>query len=392
MLQNALMADVVYLLGAGFNLSLVDRFTRQPPPLARNFFRLLLGPGRLRERLDGVRQQIYVDQLLAEIVRYWHLSLDDLETTEFDIEECLTLLQSLQEDAKGTARGLELQRASYSLRALMLMYLSDTPSIATAPSARRFGADVLAQEADVLTFNYDTIAESSIASASGIGSKPMQDSLRGDREATALTDDDLDASQLTWKEALAYGFMFAEVPLPVAGPSLRIPGERFYSHPANQLYKRARVLKLHGSIDWLTFGSAAIRPAFEGEDEQPPPDGIVLERHASFWMGGPPTRGRWAANPLVIPPHLYKNYEQAPFPTVWAEALATLAEAKQLIVVGYSFPPTDFRVRRLFREAFADHALESLVVANPDGSVVDVVRALTHFGGPAVTCADLPSL
>jgi hypothetical protein len=165
------MADVVYLLGAGFNCSLTDDFWRLPPPLARNFFQVLLREGRLRERLAGVRSHIYVDQLFAEITRYWHLTLDQLETSPFDIEECLTLLQSLASDSSSADRRLDLNRASYALRNLLLMYLSEMLASATAPAARQFGSDVLAQSADVLTLNYDTVAEECIGSASGLNSQ-----------------------------------------------------------------------------------------------------------------------------------------------------------------------------------------------------------------------------
>lgn len=342
--------------------------------------------------MDAVRQHLYIDTLFDEIAHYWHLSLDELETTPFDIEECLTLFQSLSADTPHDDRRLELDRASYAPRSLLLMYLSEMAPMATSPAARRFGVDVLDQSADVLTLNYDTVAEECIASATGIGPKPMPESLRHGGLSTQVSDEDLDASHLKWKRALSYGFLFDEVPLPIAGVPQVVERARYYAHPDNHLYECTRVLKLHGSIDWLRYTGQELYPGLSGEPaSSKPPSGLVLDTHATYWLGGPPQRGPWMMEPRIIPPTLLKNYEDAPFPEVWEAALTTLSEASTLIVIGYSFPPTDFRVRRLFRESFAQHELRDAAIVNPDSSVANVVRELTGFGGPLVTCSDLPS-
>jgi hypothetical protein len=287
---------------------------------------------------------------------------------------------------------LQLDRAHFAVVYLLLMYLSEMFPSTSAPAARQFGREVLAQSADVLSLNYDHEAEDCIGSASGIGPKPMPDSLRGRERMGVIPDDDLVASHLNWKRSLAHGFRFDEVSLPIAGGSVDIPGDRYYAHPANQLYASTRVLKLHGSIDRLNYTGKELYPGLSDENHPPPPSGLVLHPHPIYWMGSPPTRGRWLMEPLIIPPHLNKNYERHPLRLIWEEALATLSQARILIVVGYSFPPTDFRVRRLFREAFADHSLRQLVAVNPDAGILDTVRELTHFSGPAVTCEDLSSL
>ncbi len=46
------------------------------------------------------------------------------------------------------------------------------------------------------------------------------------------------------------------------------------------------------------------------------------------------------------------------------------------MIAGYSFPPTDFHVRRLLREAFSDRSPHELHVINPDSAVaINALRA-----------------
>ena len=389
------MTNVVYLLGAGFNCSVLDPTRDMEAPLARNFFQVLIKSGRLRDRLDSIRGRLFVDLLLGEIARYWKLDLEALARTSFDIEECLTLFESQLADGQPADRELTLRRAAFALRNLLLMYLGELSHSGYTPVANQFGREVLGSAADVLTFNYDTLAEESIASSSGIGLKPQPGRPQSPERfgGAEVAEVDLDASHFAWKPALACGFKFDEVSLPVAGVPPQIAGDRYYSHPNNALYEDKRLLKLHGSIDWLKYTARRVIPAeYEDQPPGPTPTGIVLERDANFWMGESPTRNGWHMEPLVIPPQLYKKFEEEPFPKVWAEALRTLSQCRTLIVVGYSFPPTDFRTRRLFLEAFSDHVLEQLVVVNPDTSIAGVVRRLTRFDGPVTSCDNLSSL
>jgi hypothetical protein len=385
------VAQIVFLLGAGFNCSILDPSRDSAAPLARNFFKVFLADRR-NERLDGFRQHVYVDLLFEEIKRFWHVDLDGLRSEPFDIEECLTLFESQAADATNPDVRLRLQRASFALRQMLLTYLGNLSYGGHTPTARQFGSEVLTARADVLTFNYDTLAEESIASASGVGPKPMPPSMRNPMEERELADEDLDASHLLWKPALGLGFEFDEVTLPVAGVSQYVDGPRYYGHANNKLYEAARVLKLHGSIDWLRYTDQRRYPSFAEEPPRELRHGIVLDRSPSYWLGELPSRDVWQMEPIVIPPLLYKRFDQHPFPTVWQAALQTLSQCETLVVIGYSFPPTDFRTRRLFLEAFAQPHLTRLIVINPDPSVAGIARQLTHFRGAVTICDDLRAL
>jgi hypothetical protein len=392
------MAEVVFVLGAGFNCSIVDPSRRdKAAPLANTFFQVLIEHGHFEDKLEAFRRRVYVDLLLERIERYWHLDLDGLRTQPFDVEECLTLFHSQLVEATDDAEKLNLLRAAFALRQLILEYLADFAYEGSTPAAWAFGQDVLARRADVLTFNYDTLAERTVASASGIGDKPMADSLREPMAAflrgeyrEEVSDDDLDASHLAWRSSLAHGFEFDEVALPIAGVPHYVEGSRYYAHPNNRLYDSTRVLKLHGSIDWLRYTDRRAYP-FPEDPPATKPEGIVLAKSSSYWMAELPTHKQWQMDPLVITPNQYKDFRPYPFPTVWQTARESLRECETLVVVGYSFPATDFSTRRLFLEAFSEHGVKNVVVIDPNPAVASVVRHLTHFKGPVVTCDDLCS-
>jgi hypothetical protein len=388
------VAGTVFILGAGFNYSVMGPGGLLRPPLATNFFQVLLGRDRWEQQLDGIRRNIDVDVLFEEIERYWKLSAEQLRTAPFDIEECLTLFESQIGDQQSADRVVALRRAGDALRNLLLMHLAELSHGVYTPVTSEFGKHVLGTSADVVTFNYDTIAENAIASASGIGPKLLPSRYDNDGERLSdVADEDLDASHFSWRRPLAYGFRFDEVALPVAGVSRFIEGERYYGHPANELYTSMRVLKVHGSIDWLMHTGIRDSPLAVAEKCDPPPaKQLVLTSYGQFWMGGTPTHNRWRMEPVVVPPQLYKRFDMPPFPDLWDAASGALADCETLIVVGYSFPPTDFRSKRLLLEAFADHSPREVVVVNPDTSVAGLVRRVTHFGGPIVSCDSLGQL
>src|SRR5205085_2071659 len=88
----------------------------------------------------------------------------------------------------------------------------------TSPAMHQFASDVLSQGADVLTLNYDCVAERGMALASGPGH--YNPSSKGPSDAWgAPADDELGDSHNAWKRPLAYGFKFDEVVLPRAGIS-----------------------------------------------------------------------------------------------------------------------------------------------------------------------------
>jgi SIR2-like domain len=379
------MAQVVYVLGAGFNCSVLDQAREIRAPLATNFFQVFFASSLHQDRMEGYRNYLPVNDLLGEIQHYWKLDQEGLASGSFDIEECITFFESQVTDAPSEALSLLAARCKFAVPHLLLAYLGSLGQWGDhTPAYRRFGDEVIGKHADVLTFNYDTIAEDTIKRASGevnsLGDRwhPPMPLVWPPPEVPA---DYLNATAFHWNANLAHGIKFNKVAIPMPGASVYVGGSRYYSHPDNVLYDDRRVLKLHGSINWLKYtDQRSDRPIFSAAGRTPP-NGIFFQPSESGWLGRPIEDDGWFMEPVIIPPQLYKEYDQEPYSAIWQTALQSLSECQTLIVAGYSFPPTDFRTRRLFLEAFSDHQPDTLVVVNPDRNVKEIARRLTHYSG-----------
>jgi hypothetical protein len=217
------------------------------------------------------------------------------------------------------------------------------------------------------------------------------------RGRSDYTDEELLYSHSNWNRPLGYGCKFDVVKLQQAGVSQYVDGDRFYSVPGNDLYDWA-LLKLHGSLNWFRYLPFRRFPAFDGIQTLPADKlehALLIDGH--WWFGEPPDFDGWYIDPILVTPVLYKErYLSEPLYSrilqpLWHRARETLTNTTQLIVIGYSFPRTDFHVEKMFREAFADHDLERVVIVNPDRDVDRKVRALTHYRGGLETFDDLRS-
>lgn len=383
------MTETVYVLGAGFNKSIVSSETVDlQPPTALDFFQIILSSEHFRNHRDSIASSHPIDILFSRIAKYWHMNEDDLSESGIDIEVVMTLFEQQSWDAETFELAQVAQQAASALRVLLTDYLADV-SIACSglASGIRFGLRVLEERADVLTFNYDSIAEDAIALASGLAglksSDPLPVDLNGlDRESTNQRL--LHLSQLPWKNSLASGFKFERLSVPVAYGVGTQEGKLFYAESEHALYKSGRVLKLHGSINWW-------KPAEIHWMGRSTPDVDInpilrppIESHIHWLTRTEPTSGPWIEDPIIVPPMLHKVFDELPFPTIWREALSALSSCRRLVVIGYSFPPTDFRTRRLFLESFCENStLEEVVVVNPSEEAATEVAKVTHLSrGP----------
>lgn len=112
-------------------------------------------------------------------------------------------------------------------------------------------------------------------------------------------------------------------------------------------------LKMHGSLNWTTCTnpSCARSKTIKIEDVF---SSLVLRNSPT---GGPPRCNtcQGEVSTVIIPPLLNKPILNQPvIRNIWSNALHALRQAQRIVIIGYSFPATDFYTEWLFRSARID--------------------------------------
>ena len=383
------MGETTYLLGAGINRS-VQGPDGLFPPLARDFFRQALRHPRISNEYTIPK----IAPLFSFIEKYWHLTQDELKDTDFDLEECFTLLELQRRDAERLQDQdtiISTSRLEWLLTQLLLVFMFEIEHwMFSSSEFQAFGKRIFREKATVITFNYDCLLESAIEAAS----PPRLDTMKAlslrDPGDSVISDEDIAFSSHEWNPYVAYKVMFDEVQLLTPGISRTVEGKRYYEHAQNQKDLPA-FLKMHGSLGWFYHSGYRVDGTkLEGQDASKTGRSVL---RSSFQRLGRPNIDYTDLEilvPLIITPVLNKPYDlHQVFLTVWEQARAELSDCKRLVIGGYSFPPTDFHIRRLLREVFSDNSPEELCIINPNTTIVQVAKELCNYKKPVMVCKDL---
>jgi hypothetical protein len=361
--------------------------------MSHNFFQVALKMKRMPRNLSAKMEPVY-----DYIDKYWKKTRTDLESSDFDLEECFTFLyqQLYQENDRE-----EIQRlltVIFTLKTFLTQVLSEFEHYASSSSTMTsLGQILLYEKPTVLTFNYDCIIESVLEFASGVNapSPPeLVEFIRKVPKSEELPDNLLSYSFPKWNRPLGYGIKFDEIQL--KRPPLFVEGARFYSDPKNTLYVPP-ILKMHGSVNWFKYVHPPTR-AWPSIREPPPPplgekESDLMLSNSKYWMGAPLDRNGWYVDSVIITPNLYKDrwLQDRPFQQIWSSAKAALLACRKLVIIGYSFSPTDFNTKKLLLESLSSTELDELIVVDPDPSIASIARNLCHFTGGVVWHTDLAS-
>lgn len=336
--------DCVYIIGAGFN-QCVNNKCGLKPPLSNNFFNTILSSENFNNPLYYKKAKPVYDY----IYKYWKKSIDDLRDSEFNIEDCFTLIQlQLLKASKinNKEQILKLKSINSILKFMFTEALREfQPFSSSSNSILKFGKLIYNQKPEIITFNYDCNLETAIKAASN--------------------NEDFNC-------ALSYGIKFDSVVNLEKNNCIYNQENNFYNN--KELYDW-HILKLHGSLNWFKYtdseSNLRILLSLNNTNIKKYINNLSL------------------VEPLIIPPVPYKKYDQKYISELWDKAETALTNCKSLIVIGYSFPITDFGVKKMLLEAFEKNELKKLIIVNPDTTVINTVKKLTHFKKPVLVCDNL---
>lgn len=333
---------VALLVGAGASLAEAPASTarRSKPPLDGTFFELC----RLAE-IDG---QGVVQRYMQQ-----NYGLDPFDGTH-GMEEIFNYIY-------GDAFAPDAPDESYNAyAALVRMYqaaIARTTNPLSGNSQRGVGAvlkhlwlDAGERDLTVITFNQDLLIEKALDKMSSL---PRY-------------------AGLTWDIRQCYGRTFTFVG--AGGPFFQAatPGES------------VKVLKLHGSLNWI----------YKVRSDEDPRNYVrkipkrlhcVTDIEIKLGYRYRENRRMMPMIPFVVPPIYEKSsqYQEAIAP-IWTQAEEVLSSVERLIIFGYSFPSADFEARRLLRRSFhANASLNKVTIINPSASVAQRVGDLLESASVA---------
>ncbi len=243
----------------------------------------------------------------------------------------------------------------------------------------------LEQGDSVISFNYDLIADSSLAQSgqwfelAGYGfldsallrEKHFEDS---DVERPCAVSLLKPHGSLNWRlEPAIYLARGDDVthsklgPVPVRQELLGTQGkkgtERLEITPLSSLPGKAGSYSVGSTVAWAKYYRKLLR-------DNPGNSEMILDRGISKASGAP----------LIVPPGYYKfRAEQLPsaLVDVWSAVWRALRGADRLVCVGYSFPATDAEFLALFRIALAARQDGTAIeIVNPDTAIIERVKRL----------------
>ncbi|AQS59502.1 SIR2 family protein [Desulforamulus ferrireducens] len=311
----------VYVLGAGAAASYKGSYLKETSPVAKNFFQKamrLLDIHQIRDR-HFADEQLQYEEIFCFIEKLWGIPREDIGQSDLDMEEVLTLLNiEIEEDVDGRDRLLRAYEEYLLLMALTFDKILYGPP---CPHHRAIARSLKPGDA-IISFNYELL---------------MDYALRDLKGATA-----------NWSIRDGYGI-----------PCQDITHHKHHKNDNGQP-SNVHLYKLHGSLNWLFCPQCGQLYSYDHSDEKG--HSRIISGMANLIKCSTEHCCKHLSR-VIIPPTLMKNYQSIPFiPDLWRQARGKLAQATEIIVIGYSFPPTDFRSNWMFRKAITQNKVLKRVV------------------------------
>ena len=137
------------------------------------------------------------------------------------------------------------------------------------------------------------------------------------------------------------------------------------------------MLKLHGSLNWLHCSYCNSYLSTRSE------------KMASWYLLKPQNcpichQSNLFLERVIVPPLLAKDYSTHPLKYIWNQAIKQVTTSREIVIIGYSFPPTDFGTEALLRVGLPNELQKRVrfTIVNPDEKVC--TRFKETFNTPSV--------
>jgi hypothetical protein len=365
----------------------VHEFYGGTPPLATEVF-------RAGERLPGSSGADHAGpykELFDFMASKSGIPVSSIGRADISIEDCFDWTVDAIKAARGNGNEEEIatcERRRLTLLAYFCGVISEFQSD-SSPWLYDLAGAIWRDQADVLTFNYDTLLDSALSTVSGRLPQTPEDEKVEERWRTfnSTGEDrpeiDLDYRGTEWEPYTRYWVPFDrfENSQP-AGNTAEASRDYFETSPSR--FRTPRFLKLHGSVDWFRYTNLPYGP-FEpsSKSERDELAGKLLFRR---WMwhrpGGPfldrPHDRGVLLDPLVATGSGKGEYlETEPLANLWRLAAESLNSCERLVIIGFSFAAADQPARKLVKESVDREVLKEAIWVQPSTRhAVDRAREL----------------
>lgn len=325
---------IAYVLGAGFSFG-----SNHAAPVGKHEVRMPLQFSLFEELCRFHYRKINRLDKIAKAIRQY-FSPNTYRATRgkgssrhqdlfgLSVEEVVTFFDEIVTNKKEEFETIDsAARDLQQLTVELISYLSTNGSPGQNQLLRLF-AKRLVQTDVIVTFNWDTILDRVLANQ----------------------------VKYEWHPSWGYGQTVRN--------EFKFSGQK--SPPITQKYPR--LLKLHGSINWIAFNakSGQKRTITTGWHPGKRSGDVVMMPPK---MIKPEVWGRQSAANLPMSSGGNSYISPEFYPDLWMEAEKQLSHCRRIVFVGYSFPPADFAVSNMLRRAIS--TMKVSTGSFPDVDIVD---------------------
>lgn len=321
----------LFVLGAGATrgCSFVDpKDSPCIPPLDKDFFTQL-------QRIPHKKHQNLISNVIKDVTKIFGLNFETTMENMFTTVEHTRKMVGITGDSRDF-RKYELNQISERLKQAIAAVLESSLCEENARSRRqpkpcdhhsRLVRNILKPGDTIISFNYDCVLDHTLKS-------------EGSHK---------------WNARYGYGFQL--------GPrGTLLTGDKFWQPNIPSTKEQTiKLLKLHGSLHFKLDDLDVAKPNIE-----------LKER--------PYTRQKHPLKFTIIPPEWHKRFDKGAFRHLWSLASDAIYDAKEIVFIGYSLPPTDLHSTALFRTSIRSGGINSIVVANPAQDARKRTRGVVQRG------------